>query len=129
VPTFEDAVESAATPKTVWKLLYDPEQFARWWGCFEAGDTPRSPSHPDFPMPQVIASEQRDGRITVSCMVSDIAFEWRLADLNGGTRIEITVVVPDEYGWRLDAQRDVIGFSIRRLARLAEQEQGVPAPA
>jgi hypothetical protein len=61
-------------------------------------------------------------------MVSDIAFEWRLdQEPNGGTRIEIAVVVPDEYDWRLDAQRDVIAFSIRRLARLAEQEEGVPA--
>jgi hypothetical protein len=63
-------------------------------------------------------------------MISDIAFEWRLAEHpDGGTRIEVGVVVPDEYGWRLDAQRDVIAFSIRRLARLAEQDEGVPAPA
>jgi hypothetical protein len=130
MPRFEDAVESAAAPKTVWKLLYDPEQFARWWGCYEAGDAPQSASHPNFPMPQVIASDQSDGRITVSCMVSDIAFDWRLAgNPNGGTRIEVSVAVPDEYGWRLDAQRDVIGFSIRRLANLAGQEEGVPAPA
>jgi hypothetical protein len=130
VPRFEDAVGSAATPRAVWKLLYDPEQFARWWGCFEAGDAPQSASHPRFPMPHVIASDAGDGRITVSCMVSDIAVEWRLAEHpGGGTRIEVGVVVPDEYGWRLESQRDVIEFSIRRLARLAEQDEGVPAPA
>jgi uncharacterized protein YndB with AHSA1/START domain len=128
MPSFEDSADSAASPRAVWKLLYDPEQFARWWGCFEAGDVPHS--HADFSMPQVVASDSTDGRITVSCMVSDIAFEWRLAERGaGGTRIDVGVVVPDAYGWRLEAQRDVIAFSIRRLARLAEQDEDVPAPA
>lgn len=122
MPEFNDVVESDAPPEAVWKLLYDPEQFARWWGCFEAGDVPQSSSHPHFPLPQLTASDRGDGHITVSCMVSDIAFEWRLAERpHGGTRIELRVVVPDSYGFRLEAQRDVVAFSMGRLARLAEE--------
>ena len=122
MPQFEQAADSQAPPEAVWKLLYDPDHFPRWWGCFEAGDAPQSSSHPAFPMPRVVASDRADGRISVSCMVSDIAFEWRLVERpDGGTRIELRVDVPDGYAFRPDPQRDVIAFSIARLARLAEE--------
>ena len=120
MPYFEEVAESDAPPEAVWKLLYDPEQFARWWGCFEAGDVPTS--HPAFPMPEVVANDRVEGRITVSCLVRDIAFDWRLAERRpAGTRIELEVTVPDSYGFRLESQRDVIAFSVARLARLAEE--------
>jgi hypothetical protein len=123
VPSFEDVAESDAPPEAVWKLLYDPAQFERWWGCFEAGDAPQHDSHPQFPMPKIVASDRGDGRITVSCLVSDIAFDWQLAErADGGTRIELRITVPDEYGFRVEAQRDVIASSVGRLARLAEEE-------
>jgi hypothetical protein len=74
-------------------------------------------------MPKIVASDRGDGRITVSCLVSDIAFDWQLAErADGGTRIELHITVPDEYGFRVEAQRDVIAFSVGRLARLAEEE-------
>src|SRR5689334_2389796 len=78
MPSFDEIGESAAPPELVWKLLYDPAQFERWWGCFEAGDAPQHDSHPRFPMPKVVGGDRGDGRITVSCMVSDIAFDWQL---------------------------------------------------
>ena len=125
MPSFDEIGESAAPPELVWKLLYDPTQFERWWGCFEAGDAPQHNSHPRFPMPKLVGSERGDGRITVSCMVSDIAFDWKLAERpDRGTRIELHITVPDEYGFRVEAQRDVIAFSVGRLARLAEEELG-----
>jgi hypothetical protein len=121
VPSFNEVAESSGSPKAVWKLLYDPEQFSRWWGCFEA-DAPEPTSHPVFPMPQVVASDRGDGRITVSCLVRDIAFDWYLSLLrDGGTRIELHVTVPDGYGFDERPQRDVIAFSVGRLARLAEE--------
>lgn len=120
MPRFEEVAESDAPPEAVWKLLYDPEQFERWWGCFEAGDTPQASTHPSFPMPRVVASDNSEGRITVSCLVSDIAFDWHLAERQpSGTRIELQVTVPDSYGFRVESQRNVIAFSMGRLARLA----------
>ena len=122
MPHFEEIAESDAPPEAVWKLLYDPEEFSRWWGCFEAGDVPKLSSHPAFPMPRVVASDRTDGRISVSCLVSDIAFDWRLAERpSGGTRIELAVTVPDDYGFDVESQRNVIVFSVGRLARLAEE--------
>ena len=121
VPDFNEVAESSGPPRAVWKLLYDPEQFSRWWGCFEA-DAPEPTSHPAFPMPLVVASDRADGRITVSCLVQDIAFDWQLTPLpDGGTRIELQVTVPDGYGFGEQPQRDVIAFSVGRLARLAEE--------
>jgi hypothetical protein len=119
--TFNEVAESSGSPNAVWKLLYDPEQFSRWWGCFEA-DAPEPTSHVAFPMPEVVASDRGDGRITVSCLVRDIAFDWHLSSLpGGGTRIELQVTVPDGYGLGEQPQRDVIAFSVGRLARLAEE--------
>jgi hypothetical protein len=121
VPNFNEVAESSGPPEEVWKLLYDPEQFSRWWGCFEA-DAPEPTSHPAFPMPRLVASERGDGRITMSCLVRDIAFDWHLTLLpDGGTRIELDVNVPDSYGFDEQPQRDVIAFSLGRLARLAEE--------
>jgi hypothetical protein len=121
VPHFNEVGESSGSPEAVWKLLYDPEQFSRWWGCFEA-DAPEPTSHPSFPMLQLVASDRGDGRITVSCLVRDIAFDWHLSPLpDGGTRIELEVTVPDSYGFAEQAQREVIAFSVGRLARLAEE--------
>ena len=120
MPTFDEVAESAAPPEAVWKLLYDPEQFERWWGCFEAGDVPQS--HPTFPLPQVVTSDRGDGRIVVSCLVRDIAFEWQLKErTDGGTRIELRLTVPDSYGFRVESQRNLIAFSLGTLARLAEE--------
>jgi len=122
VPEFNEVAESDAPPEAVWKLLYDPEQFSRWWGCFEAGDVPQASTHPAFPLPRVVGSDRAEGRITVSCLVRDIAFDWRLAERpQGGTRIELQVTVPESYGFRIESQRNVIAFSVGRLARLAEE--------
>lgn len=121
VRNFNEVAESSGPPLAVWKLLYDPEQFSRWWGCFEA-DAPEPTSHPVFPMPEVVASDRGEGRITVSCLVRDIAFDWHLSPLpDGGTRIELQVTVPESYGFHEQPQRDVIAFSVGRLARLAEE--------
>jgi hypothetical protein len=121
VAHFNEVGQSSGPPEAVWKLLYDPEQFSRWWGCFEA-DAPEPTSHPSFPMPQLVVSDREEGRITVSCLVRDIGFDWHLSPLpDGGTRIELEVTVPERYGFDEQAQRDVIAFSVGRLARLAEE--------
>jgi len=127
MPTFEDEARSDAPPEQVWKLLYDPGRFPEWWagvGTVErAGDpggyTMYPAGYPDFPMPQQMRTT--DTGVTISCLVSDLVFEWRLAPLDGGTATSITVHVeiPEAEAHRLDTQQDVIRTSLARLATLA----------
>ena len=57
-----------------------------------------------------------------SCLVSDLRFRWRLEPLpHDTTQISVHVDIPDKEAHRLDAQRDAISRSVRRLADLAGQ--------
>ena len=108
MPTFEDAATTTAAPEEVWKALYDPARFPEWWAGIETVDPgdPGDPGsftfypdgYPDFPMPQTIQTARGDGRVTVSCQVSDLVFEWRLSEHAGGTRIAVHVEIPDRRG-------------------------------
>jgi hypothetical protein len=62
--------------------------------------------------------------VTISCLVSDLVFEWRLAMLDGGaaTSITVHVEIPEAEAHRLAAQQDVISKSLSRLAALAAAE-------
>jgi hypothetical protein len=131
MPEFEDHARSDAPPEDVWKLLYDPGRFPDWRtgiGSVEAGQaggyTMYPEGYPDFPMPQ----RMRVGGsgVTISCLVSDLVFEWRLAPLDGGTATSITVHVeiPASEAHRLAAQQAVISRSLSRLAALAAAEAG-----
>jgi uncharacterized protein YndB with AHSA1/START domain len=126
VPTFDDTAVTSAPAEEVWKALYDPARFPEWWVGIEAvepgagdGYTMYPAGYPDFPMPQTIRTAPADGRVTISCQVSDLVFEWRLSELpDGGTRIAVHVDVPDAEAHRLDGQRAAIGASLARLAAL-----------
>jgi uncharacterized protein YndB with AHSA1/START domain len=125
MPTFDDAASTTAPPEDVWKALYDPARFPEWWSGVatvepgrDGGYTMYPDGYPDFPMPQTIRTA--DGRVTVSCQVSDLVFEWRLSELpDGGTRIAVHVDIPDAEAHRLDGQRARIHDSLMRLAALA----------
>jgi uncharacterized protein YndB with AHSA1/START domain len=125
MPTFDDAASTTAPPEEVWKALYDPARFPEWWTGVatvepddDGGYTMYPDGYPDFPMPQTIRTA--DGRVTVSCQVSDLVFEWRLSELpDGGTRIAVHVDIPDAEAHRLDGQRADIHESLTRLAALA----------
>ncbi len=126
MPSFADTITASAAPEEVWKLLYDPSRFPDWWsgvGTVEKGAngnyTMYPDGYPDFPMAQVLQSRRSDGRVTVSCMVSDLRFEWILEELDGGTRITVDVEIPEAEAQRLEAQKEVIGASLQRLATLA----------
>jgi uncharacterized protein YndB with AHSA1/START domain len=126
MPSFHDAATSQATPEDVWKLLYDPSRFPDWWagvGTVEVGGedqyTMYPDGYPDFPMAQLLDTERDDQRVTVSCLVSDLRFEWRLEPAGTGTRITVEVDIPDAESHRLDTQREVISASLRQLAELA----------
>src|SRR5207248_1205701 len=117
---------SPGPPEEVWKLLYDPARFPEWWAGIETvqlggpGQYTMYPEgYPDFPMAQLLDSRREDGRVTVSCLVSDLRFDWRLEPAGEGTRIAVEVEIPEAEAHRLEAQREVISSSLRRLAALA----------
>ena len=126
MPSFHDTTTSSAPPEEVWKLLYDPARFPEWWTGVgtvdrEAPDryTLYPEGYPDFPMAQMLETQRHEQRVTVSCLVSDLRFEWRLAPDGEGTLITVDVEIPEAEAHRLDTQRDVISNSMRRLAELA----------
>jgi uncharacterized protein YndB with AHSA1/START domain len=132
VPTVVDHATSPAPPEDVWKLLYDPARFPTWWAGMdrvelgsEAGDyTYWYRDHPDTPMPQRMTTRRDGSRVTISCLVSSVEFEWRLAEEGGGTRIDVIAAVPDEAPGLEEQIRDLVGASLRRLAAVAAT--GVP---
>jgi uncharacterized protein YndB with AHSA1/START domain len=126
MPSFHDTVTSAAAPEEVWKLLYDPSRFPDWWagvGTVEVardGEYTMYPDgYPDFPMAQLLDTQRDQQRVTVSCLVSDLRFEWRLQPDVGGTLITVDVEIPESEAHRLETQRGVITASMQRLAELA----------
>jgi hypothetical protein len=129
MPSFHDSADAQAPPEEVWKLLYDPSRFPEWWagiGTVEAGIgangeyTMFPEGYPDFPMAQLLDTK-RDGRaVTVSCLVSDLRFEWILEPLDGEhTRINVHVEIPEAEAGRLEDQKEVIRTSLGTLAELA----------
>jgi uncharacterized protein YndB with AHSA1/START domain len=125
MPEFSDSAETPAPPEEVWKLLYDPSRFPEWWAGVETvepgdgGYTMYPDGYPDFPMPQQFETG-RDGRsVKISCLVSDLRYEWRLEAADGGTRIAVDVEIPEQEAHRLDRQRDAVSRSLANLAALA----------
>lgn len=126
MPSFHDVATSAAPPEQVWKLLYDPSRFPDWWagiGTVDVQDegqyTMYPDGYPDFPMAQLLDSRLDQQRVTVSCLVSDLRFDWRLEADGEGTLITVDVEIPEAEAHRLDTQREIISSSMRRLAELA----------
>jgi len=129
MPTFDQSTVSSAAPEEVWKLLYDPARFAEWWagigsvttGSDTGGYTMFPDGYPDFPMPQTLETSQENGSVKISCLVSDLCFDWRLrpSGSGSGTEISVHVEIPDSEAHRLDAQREIIRRSLIRLADLA----------
>jgi uncharacterized protein YndB with AHSA1/START domain len=134
MPGFRESATTAAAPEEVWKVLYDPARFPEWWtgiGSVEAepagaGEAERTPftmypdGYPDFPMPQILESSREDRTVSVSCLVSDLRFEWRLEATGAGTRIRVEVEIPEAEAHRLAGQQQAIASAVRRLAEVAE---------
>jgi uncharacterized protein YndB with AHSA1/START domain len=127
MPDFDDSITTPAAPEDVWMLLYDPTRFPEWWtgiastevGGGDGGYTMFVEGYPDFPMPQALDARRDDNRVTISCMVSDLVFEWQLEAIKDGTKISVHVNIPDREAARADMQRGVIESSLRRLGELA----------
>lgn len=132
MPSFQHSITAAAPPEEVWKVLYDPSRFPEWWAGVEAVKVETTPAgagdptsytlyptgYPDFPMPQQLEASRDHQSVVISCLVSDLRFEWRLEPLDGGraTRISVDVEIPQAEVHRLGTQREVIAASLSRLA-------------
>jgi len=132
MPSFDRSTDSTAPPIAVWKLLYDPTRIPQWWVGFESVEgiaqsegsveyTLYPEGYPDFPMPHVARSTEA-GTFVMSCLTSNLEFEWRLEPLNGGTatRVSVSVAIPEEEAHRLETQQQAVAESLRRLVALAE---------
>lgn len=132
MPSFDDTSTTSAGPEEVWKVLYDPGRFPEWWTGIETIESARPSAdgmdftlyptgYPDFPMPQSMRTVSSERRVVISCLVSDLRFEWTLEPLAGGTatRISVHVDIPEAEAHRLDGQREAITASLARLADLA----------
>jgi uncharacterized protein YndB with AHSA1/START domain len=124
VPSFHDSATSPSPPEEVWKLLYDPARFPDWWAGIETVEIKDGPEYtmypdgyPDFPMAQLLDTQSDQHRVTVSCLVSDLRFEWQLEPEGDGTLITVDVEIPEAEAHRLDGQREVIRLSLQRLAQ------------
>ncbi|SUA80462.1 Polyketide cyclase / dehydrase and lipid transport [Nocardia otitidiscaviarum] len=129
MPSFDDHAHSAAAPEDVWQLLYDPGRFPEWWAGIGSVDpapdaqpdryTMYPDGYPDFPMPQTLRTDRHDRRVIISCLISDLRFEWRLVPAPSGTDIHVHVELPDTEAARLETQRRIVRDSVSALAALA----------
>jgi uncharacterized protein YndB with AHSA1/START domain len=110
----------------VWKVLYDPSRIPEWWAGIETAEpgdgkvTIFAEGYPDFPMPQLMTSSPDDRTVRFSCQVSDMDIQWRLTPRDdGGTDIDVDVLIPEREAHRLEDQRQEVGESIRTLADIA----------
>jgi uncharacterized protein YndB with AHSA1/START domain len=126
MPTFTLTARSSAPVEEVWKLLHDPARFPEWWAGVETvapgaeGDYTMWPAgYPDFPMAQHLGADAADGRVTISCLVSDLVFRWQLRADDEATDIDVDVELPDREAHRIDDQRRIVQQSLTTLAELA----------
>src|SRR3979411_2624772 len=105
MPTFDQTTVSSAAPEEVWKLLYDPARFPDWWagvGTVEVSSSANGEytlypdGHPALPMAQLLDPQRDEQRVTVSCLVSDLRFQWSLEPIGDGTLISVDVEIPEQ---------------------------------
>ncbi len=124
MPEFTLTTHAAAPVEEVWKLVHDPSRFPEWWQGMETVEqgpddvyTMWLQGYPDFPMDQRL--DAAPGRVTISCLVSDLVYTWELRADAEETDIDVRVEIPAREAHRLDAQRQAVEDSLRALARLA----------
>ena len=127
MPEFTDRSACRAAAEEVWKLLHDPERFPDWWAGterVEPGDggavTRYLDGWPDFPMPTAVTTRRDGGAIVISCLRSDIVYEWTLAPAPAGCEVAVRVTIPEEEAARLDAVTAEAAASLARLVEVAE---------
>ena len=126
MPGFTLTTHVAAPVEEVWKLLHDPSRYPDWWEGIETVTTGADGAYtiwptgyPDFPMAQRLNEEPGDGRVTISCLVSDLVFRWQLRADGETTDIDVEVDIPEAEAHRMPGQRRLLEQSLTTLATLA----------
>lgn len=126
MPSFDNHILVRAPLEDVWKLVHDPTRYPEWWtgiGSVDEADpdgyTLYPEGWPDYPMPQRLRTSSADGRVTISCLVSDLEYRWHLTADGERTRVEVHVDIPEAEAHRLDVQTAAIASALARLADLA----------
>jgi uncharacterized protein YndB with AHSA1/START domain len=126
MPEFDDMVLVPAPVEDVWKLVHDPTRYPEWWtgiGSVDEADpdgyTMYPEGWPDYPMPQRLRTSSADGRVTISCLVSDLEYRWQLTAEGERTRVDVHVEIPDPEAHRLETQAAAVRSALVRLSRLA----------
>ena len=85
MPGYTLTGRAQAPVEDVWKLLFDPSRFPEWWVGVETVRVHAEDEYtvwpdgmPDFPMPQIMRTDRVNGRVLMSCQVTDIDFAWQL---------------------------------------------------
>ena len=127
MPGFQERAVCRAPAEEVWKLLYDPARFADWWDGWERVEpgedgavTRYDRRWPEFAYPANVSTRREDGRVVVSCQLSDIVHEWTLEPAPGGCAVAVRVELPEGEEERLEDQRADVRSSLGRLIALAE---------
>ncbi len=125
MPGFQVADVCRAPALDVFAILHDPSRIADWWVDTarietgpDGGVTRYAAEWPDFPYPLGVSGV--DGAVTISCLVSDIVYEWRLAPHPDGCEVSARVELPDDQAEKLEPQRDEVTRSLARLIALSE---------
>ena len=126
MPSFDNDILVPAPLEDVWKLVHDPTRYPEWWTGIGSVDEAAPDGYtlypegwPDFPMPQRLKASSADGRVTISCLVSDLEYRWHLTADGERTRVELHVDIPEAEAHRLDAQSAAMASALTRLADLA----------
>ncbi|HKQ41356.1 MAG TPA: SRPBCC family protein [Pseudonocardia sp.] len=129
MPGYTLTGRAQAPVEDVWKLLFDPSRFPEWWVGVETVRVDAEDEYtvwpdgmPDFPMPQSMRTDRVNGRVLMSCQVSDIEFAWQLAEDGEGTGITLRVTTPEATAPVLAEKRPLLAASVVALAALAERE-------
>ncbi|MDX6646695.1 MAG: hypothetical protein QOK40_2422 [Miltoncostaeaceae bacterium] len=126
MPGFEERALCRAPAEEVWKLLHDPARYPEWWDGVERmeagadGLTRYTEAYPDFAYPTHVATHRRDGRVVISCLLSDIVHEWSLEPAPQGCAVRIRVEIPEAEAARLESLQENMSASLVRLVARAE---------
>lgn len=97
MPGFRERGHCRAPAVEVWKLLYDPGRYMEWWtGTDRVEVGPEGvdryvPERPGFAYPTAIATGGDGERVTISCVLTDIVYDWTLAPEPPGCAVALEV--------------------------------------
>jgi uncharacterized protein YndB with AHSA1/START domain len=126
MPSFDNHILVRAPLEDVWKLVHDPTRYPEWWTGIGSVDETAPDGYtlypegwPDYPMPQRLKTSSADGRVTISCLVSDLEYRWHLTADGERTWVDVHVDIPQAEAHRLEGQTTAMDSALARLADLA----------